>query len=192
MGFYNGSTLGDFYELYGVWWVCGDVWLSMVSIICRVLAGPCMCMSWGGCLGCRLLLGYSTLSVCWIGVCGLIGVLLCCVRLCEGLLCVGWCRCDLESISWFGQSVQLGLGYVSGQGMFFQWLPIYWAYRNLKVCVICAVEFYVAFQKWFESIWLNCSLDTHLSTYVNLYFAIRNSCLRWYLFMYVWKLWISL
>ena len=28
-------------------------------------------------------------------------------------------------ISWFGQSVQLGLGYVSGQKMFFRWFPMY-------------------------------------------------------------------
>ena len=49
-------------------------------------------MSWGWFVGCRNLLGYNTLCVCWIGMYGLFGVLLCCVGLCEGLLCVGGCK----------------------------------------------------------------------------------------------------
>ena len=50
-------------------------------------------------------------------MCGLIGVVLCCGGLCEGFL-RGWAqvesRCGHVSISWFGQSVQLGLGYARG------------------------------------------------------------------------------
>ena len=43
-------------------------------------------------------------------------------------------RCGHVSILWFGQSVQSGLGYVSGQKMFFWRYPMYWAYQNFKVC----------------------------------------------------------
>ena len=49
-------------------------------------------------------------------------------------------RCGHVSILWFEQSVQLELGYVSGQKMFFQWFPMYWAYWKFKVCVICALD----------------------------------------------------
>ena len=49
-------------------------------------------MSLDGCVGCRHLLGYSTLSVSSTRVCGLFGVLLGCVRLCEGLSCVCGCK----------------------------------------------------------------------------------------------------
>ena len=91
------------------WWVYGYyLWGPQACILCQGLAGPCMCMSWGGicilwtimglwclgdgCVGCQHLLGYSTLCVCWIGVCGLFGVLLCCVIMCKGILCVGGCK----------------------------------------------------------------------------------------------------
>ena len=45
-----------------------------------------------GCGGCLHLLWYSTLCVCWIRMCGLFGVLLCCVGLCKGLLCMRGCK----------------------------------------------------------------------------------------------------
>ena len=49
----------------------------------------------------------------------------------------GWVQVESRighmSISWFGQSVQLGLGYVSGQKMLFQFLPMYWASWNFKL-----------------------------------------------------------
>ena len=57
-------------------------------------------------------------------MCGLFGLLLYCLVLCEGLLCVGgWVevesRCGHVSILWFEQNVQLGFGYVNGQKMLF-------------------------------------------------------------------------
>ena len=67
-------------------------------------------------------------------MCRLFGELPCCVRLCEGLLCVGRCK-------WRKVWPQLGLGYVSGKKMFILWFPMCWAYRNFKVCVICASDF---------------------------------------------------
>ena len=149
---------GNRWILWIVWylmdlkaWVYGYLWGPLVYIVCQVLARPCMCMWRGGmciilsilglwCLGngfvgCSHSLGYSTLCVCWIGVYRLYGILLCCVGLCKGHLCVGWVqvesRCGQVWISWFRQNLQLGLGYVSGQKMFFRWFPMYWAYRNL-------------------------------------------------------------
>ena len=86
-----------------------SVWLSMgnssrynIASLSRamdvhVLARHVHCINHFGigiganCVGCRHLLGYNPLCVCWIGVCGFIGALLCCVGLCEGLLCVGGC-----------------------------------------------------------------------------------------------------
>ena len=41
------------------------------------------------CIGCQHLLGYRTLCAYWIRLCGLFDVPLWCVKLCEGLLCVG-------------------------------------------------------------------------------------------------------
>jgi len=89
-----------------------------------------------------IVLGYSTLCVCWIAMCQLFGILLCCVGLCRGLLCVGGCKwrvgvamCQFRDL---GKSVQLGLGYVSGLKMLLWWSPMCWAYRNFKVCVIYA------------------------------------------------------
>ena len=64
---------------------------------------------------------------------------------CTALMCrakripfmCGWVqvesRCGHVSISWFGQSVQLGLGFVSSHNMFLQWFPMCWAYPNFKV-----------------------------------------------------------
>ena len=126
-------------EMYGV---CGDecmgVWLPMGTarnhnllglswaMDVHVLGGTCInhsriMMSLAGCVGSWQLQGYSTMCVCWIGVCGLFGVLLCCVRLCEDLLCVGGCRWRVGvrshvSILWFGQ---LRLEYISSRKMLF-------------------------------------------------------------------------
>ena len=41
-------------------------------------------------------------------------------------------RCGHVSILWFGQRVQLGLGCVSGQKMYFQWFPMYGRIGNLR------------------------------------------------------------
>ena len=54
-------------------------------------------------------------------------------------------RCSHVSILWFGQSVQLGLGYVRGQKMLCWWFPMYWMYQNFKVCVIYAPNMPKAF-----------------------------------------------
>ena len=79
----------------------GYLWGPLVYITCQVLAMPRMCIVltimrlWclgANCVGCWHLLGYITLCVCCIGMCRLFGVLLCCVMLCEGLLCVGGCK----------------------------------------------------------------------------------------------------
>ena len=60
--------------------------------MCIVLIGPELWCLGASCVGCQHLLGYSTLCVCWFGVCGLFGILFCCIELCEGLLCVGGYR----------------------------------------------------------------------------------------------------
>ena len=86
---------------------------------------------------------------------GLFGVLLCCVGLCKGLVCLGGCNWRVGvttcQLLWFGQSVQSRLGYLSGENMFFQWCPMYWVCQNLKSCMICTYNMHEAFQKWFES-----------------------------------------
>ena len=58
-----------------------------------------------------------------------VGYLVCCfvvLGYAKAFMC-GWVqvesRCSHVSISWFGQSVQLGLGYVRGHKMFFWWFP---------------------------------------------------------------------
>ena len=40
------------------------------------------------------------------------------------------------SLSLLWSSMQLGFRCVRGQKIFFLWLPMYWAYLNLKVCAI--------------------------------------------------------
>ena len=54
-------------------------------------------------------------------------------------------------LSFLWHSVQLGFGCVSGQKMFFLWLPIYWAYLNFSVWIICASPTLSFIQKWLES-----------------------------------------
>ena len=57
------------------------------------------------------------------------------------------------------------------------WLPMYWAYLNIKVWVIWESVILLFFQKWLESFWFICSLDSHFSTYGNLVWAILTSLL---------------
>ena len=54
-------------------------------------------------------------------------------------------RCSHVLNLWFGQTMQLGLEYVSGEKMLFQWILMYWAYWNFKVCIICALDMLEAF-----------------------------------------------
>ena len=60
-------------------------------------------------------------------MCGLFGELLCCVGLCEHLLCVGGGKWRVGvamcQFLWFGQSLQLGLGYASGRRCSFGGYP---------------------------------------------------------------------
>ena len=58
------------------------------------------------------------------------------------------------SIVLLGHSVQFGFGYKLGHKIFLRGLPIYWAYQNLKVCVILAYVIPRSFQNWLESFWL--------------------------------------
>jgi hypothetical protein len=44
-------------------------------------------------------------------------------------------RCGHVSMVLSGHSVQVEFGYKSGQNIFLCWLPMYWAYRNFRVCV---------------------------------------------------------
>ena len=62
--------------------------------------------------------------------------------------------------------------------MFFLWLPMYWAYRNFRVCIILVFVVPGFFQNWLESLWLIWLLDVHLSIYVNLDWASLSS---WFL-----------
>ena len=90
-----------------------------------------------------------------------------------------WIISGAMCLSFLWHSVQLGFGCVSGRKMFFLWLPIYWAYLNFSVWVICASLTLSFIQKWLESFWFICSFESHLSTYGNLCFAIsvfRDSC----------------
>lgn len=59
---------------------------------------------------------------------------------------------------------------MSGQNVLL-WLPIYGVYLTLSTWVICALGMLCAFQKELDNLWLFCSLDSQLCTYVNLYLA---------------------
>ena len=61
-----------------------------------------------------------------------------------------------------GHIVKFGFGYRLGHKIFFRWLPMYWAYRTFKVCVIWAFVVMRSFRNWLESLWLIWSLDVHL------------------------------
>ena len=52
---------------------------------------------------------------------------------------------------------------------------MYWAYLNFKVWVIWVSITFLFFHKWLESIWFICLLDSHLSTYGNLCWAVLTS-----------------
>ena len=59
--------------------------------------------------------------------------------------------------------------------MFFLWLPMYWAYLNFSIWMILASVTFFFFHKWLESFRFICLLDSHLSTYGNLIWAIITS-----------------
>ena len=88
-------------------------------------------------------------------------------------------RCGHVSGSLLRHSVQFGFGYILGQNKCFRWLPMYWAYRSFRVCVIWASVIPGSFHNWFESLGLIWSLDVHLSMYGNLdwaHFSSRFLC----------------
>jgi hypothetical protein len=76
------------------------------------------------------------------------------------------------SLSFFWHSVQLGFWNWRGHNICFLWLPIYCAYLNFRVWVICVSGTRLLFQKWLESFWLIWLFDIHLSTYG--YFWVAN------------------
>lgn len=49
------------------------------------------------------------------------------------------------SISYLGNSVQFGIGWVIGQKMSLRRFPMYWAYLIFSVCVICVFDMPLAF-----------------------------------------------
>ena len=100
-------------------------------------------------------------------------------------------KCGHVSIVLLGHSVQFGFGYKLGLKIFLRWLPIYWAYRNFRVCVIWASVDSRFSQNWLESLWLIWSMDVHLSTYVNLDWANLSSRFMCSLLMYVCRLRIA-
>jgi hypothetical protein len=61
--------------------------------------------------------------------------------------------------------------------MCFLWLPMYWAYLNFNIWVIWVSDTFLFFQKWLESFWFICPLESHLSTYGNLCRAAPTSWL---------------
>ena len=52
---------------------------------------------------------------------------------------------------------------------FFLWFPMYCAYMNFNVWVICVSGISSLCQKWLESLWLIWVSEIHLSTYENLF-----------------------
>ena len=72
--------------------------------------------------------------------------------------------------------------------MFFLWLPMYWAYRNLSVWVIWVSGICSFCQKWLESLWFIWVFESHLSTYGNLFLATAVSMLSCSLVINVRKL----
>ena len=76
--------------------------------------------------------------------------------------------------------------------LLFGCVPIYWAWQDFNVCVLCASEKHVAFQNWFESLGWISRLETYLSTYANLVLADASaSAFFLFLFMYAWRFWIA-
>ena len=63
-------------------------------------------------------------------------------------------NCGHVSMPLLEHRIHFGLGYKVGQKIFLRWLPIYWAYRNFKLCVIWASIILGLFQNWLESLWL--------------------------------------
>ena len=100
-------------------------------------------------------------------------------------------KCGHASMALLGHNVQFEFGCKVGRKIFLQWLPIYWAYQNFRVCVIWASVIPRFFQIWVESLWLIWSLDVHLSIYVNLDWASLSSWFLCSLLMYVCKMHIA-
>ena len=99
--------------------------------------------------------------------------------------------CGHVLIAWFWHSVGLGLGGLLAIRCFLGGFPCIEHIKIIVFCIICTSEMPLAFQKWFDSLWWICTLETHLSTYVNLFFKMRSSCSQWNLYMYVHRLHIS-
>ena len=74
---------------------------------------------------------------------------------------------------------------------FFLWLPMYCAYLNFRVWVICMLGTCLLFQKWLESVWLICSFDSHLLTYGNFLLADVFSRFSCSFVMNVWRFWMA-
>lgn len=51
------------------------------------------------------------------------------------------------SMSLLWHSVQLGFWCVRGHHIFFMWLPVYWAYLNFRLWVICVSPAHLCFSK---------------------------------------------
>lgn len=56
-------------------------------------------------------------------------------------------RCGHMLIAWFEHNVQFGFEWVVDQKMLCQWFSMYWAYRNVRDCVIWAFEMPSTLQK---------------------------------------------
>ena len=85
-------------------------------------------------------------------------------------------------MSFLWHRVQLGFWYWRGHNICFLWLPIYCAYLNFRVWVICVSGICLLFQKWLESFWLICLFDSHLLTYG--YFRLADAY-SWFLCSFV-------
>ena len=130
------------------------LWLPAFVSVCRIVYVCWLVMfGWWGVLYC----GEQFLVLLDRGVhTWIVGVAKCLCRLC-GIMC-----------SW-------GFDIWWANKCFFLWLLMYWAYLNFKVWVIRASITFSFFQKWLESFWSICLLDSHLSTYGNLFWATLTS-----------------
>ena len=105
-------------------------------------------------------------------------------------------RCDRMSITKLGNKCAIHIWVCDWPIYIYTYIhismvSIYCAYWNLRDCVIDVSDIFEAFQKWFESLWWVCSLESHLSTYANLDFALLSYFLYDLYFMYLYRLRIS-
>ena len=96
------------------------------------------------------------------------------------------------SLSFLWHSVQLGFWYWRGQNICFLWLPMYCAYLNFRVWVICVSGTCLLFQKWLDNFWLICLFDIHLLTYGYFWLADAHSRFSCSFVINVWRLRIAL